>query len=709
MATKKGNILFRYFVIFLVLLAVGYSIQICAFRTIFTEGEKWQEKAEALKPKEKTKLPTRGNIYASDGRLMASSIQLYKLYIDFRADGLTEELLRKYIKPLSDALSKKLGDRTPAEYEKYILDNYRKEKKSRQFPISKKKVTYVDLQEIRQFPLFKKGANVSGFYFEEMVSRKKPFGSLASRTIGDIYADYEMGGKNGIELTYDSILRGKPGRETQMKIRGKTVKIVSQEPINGQDIYTTIDIDIQDITEKALREMLTRINAQAGTAIVMDVKTGEIKAITNMDETGFGGYAERFNHAIADQLEPGSTFKVASMMVALDAGIVKPDDMVDVGNGIYMYAKSRMTDHNANHGGYGVITAAQTIWYSSNIGVAKIILKGFEKNPKEYVERLYAIGLNRKVDLNFQGEGHPVIKHPVNDKNSWWQTSLPWMSFGYETQIPPIYTLMFYNAIANNGIMIKPVFVKEIRDGGQCVQTMTTDTLNPQICKPQTLAEIRQMLKDVVKRGTAKAVLSDYVEIAGKTGTAQISQGKGGYHGTGTQHRVSFCGYFPADNPQYSAIVVITNPRIGYPSGGTMSGGVVRHIAEQIYAQGIHSCEAANLPDSLHSPLPQIKNGNYRNTQLVCDKMNVNCDKLEPGQEWAHIDPARKDKVSLTELPVKAETVPNVMGMGARDAIYLLEQAGLKISLSGKGKVVSQSIPGGRPVTAGQTIAIVLK
>ncbi|MCH5328712.1 MAG: transpeptidase family protein [Coprobacter sp.] len=707
MTASKNSILLRYGIIFFLVLSVCGAILFCAARTIFIEGEEWKKIAESLKPKERVKLPPRGNIYACDGRLMASSIQVYKLYIDFRADGLTEELLKKYIKPLSEALSKKLGDRTPAEYEKHILDNYKK--KSRQFLISRKKVTYTDLQEIRQFPLFKKGSNVSGFYYEELISRKKPFGTLASHTIGGLYADYEKGGKNGIELNYDSILRGTPGFETQQKIRGKVVRIVNQEPVSGQDIYTTIDIDIQDITEKALREMLTSTNAQWGSAVVMEVKTGEVKAIANMDQTSNGSYVEISNHAIADLLEPGSTFKVASMMVALDAGVIKPKDIVDTGNGLYMYAGRRLTDHNINHGGYHEITAAETIWFSSNIGVAKIILKGFEKNPADYVDRLYAIGLNRQVNFNFQGEGYPIIKHPKHNKNIWWKTSLPWMSFGYETAIPPIYTLMFYNAIANDGVMIKPIFVKEIHKGSECVQKITTDTINPQICKPQTLADIRQMLKDVVKQGTAQAVKSDYVEIAGKTGTAQISHGKDGYHGNGTQHRVSFCGYFPADEPKYSAIVVISNPRIGYPSGGSMSGGVVRHIAEQIYAQGIQLCDAPNLPDSLHSRLPKIKNGNSRNTQLACGKVDVPCETLSPDDQWAHIDYTYKNKVSLKGMSAPPDKVPNVIGMGARDAIYLLEQAGMKVSISGKGKVVSQSLPGGTAAAPGQTVAIVLK
>lgn len=706
MTADKGNILLRYSIIIICILIVCIAILTRAGRTIFVEREEWQKKADSLKIEDVTLYPNRGNIYAADGRLMASSIPQYYLYIDFKADGLKKDTLMKYIKPLSEALSKKLGDRSPLGYEKHLLNGYRKG--SRQYPIYRKRVSYTDMKEIKTFPFLRMSSNKSGFYTKRMVRRIKPFGSLASRTIGDIYGEYEKGGKNGIELAYDSLLRGKPGSCTKQKIRGRWVNIANKEPINGLDIHTTIDINIQDITEKSLIEMLTKTDAESGTAVVMDVKTGEVKAITNIGKNYAGVYAETRNHAVADELEPGSTFKVASMMVALDAGVVRPDDPVDTGNGIFMYAGSRMTDHNAHKGGYHVITAAQSIWYSSNIGVAKVILNGFGKRPQDFVDGLYAIGLNKTVKLNIPGEGHPIIKHPIKDRKNWSMTSLPWMSFGYETQIPPIYTLMFYNAIANGGKMIKPIFVKEICKDGASIQKMSTEVINPQICKPTTLTIIQQMLEDVVTKGTAKAVLSDYIKIAGKTGTAQIAQGSAGYRGAGKKHRVSFCGYFPADNPQYSAIVVITDPRIGYPSGGTISGGVVRNIAEQIYAQGIQSAITPNQPDTVHSHLPRIKNGNFKQTVFACDKMNLSYEDFVRNESWAKVSDDTH-KVLLKGLSVEPKTVPDVIGMGARDAVYLLEQTGLKVSFSGKGRVMSQSIPPGRNIVKGQTITIVLK
>ena len=707
MATDRGNIIFRYIIITLLIVFICCAILYKVGRTAFIDREHWQRKADSLKIENITILPERGNILAEDGRLMASTVPQYYLYIDFKADGLKRDTLMKYITPLSKALSEKLGDRTPAGYEAHLLKGYRS--KSRQYPVYRKRVSYTDLKEIKQFPLFRMGPNKSGFYTKQMVRRIKPFGSLASRTIGDIYGEYEKGGKNGIELAYDSLLRGTPGRGTKQKIRGRWVNMTNIEPINGVNIRTTIDIKIQDITEKALVEKLSEIEAESGTAIVMEVATGEIKAITNIGRMPDGTYAETRNHAVADEVEPGSTFKTVSMMVALDAGIIQPDDTVDVGNGIFMYAGSRMTDHNAHRGGYHRISAAQTIWYSSNIGIAKIILKGFEKHPQDFVDRLYAMGLNTPVNLNIPGEGRPKIKHPIKDKNRWYKTTLPWMTFGYEIQIPPIYTLMFYNAIANGGKMIKPIFVKEISKDGVIIETKKTETVNPQICTPKTLAQIQQMLTDVVQKGTAGPVKSDYVKIAGKTGTAQIAQGAAGYRGNGKQHRVSFCGYFPADGtPRYTCMVLVSNPHKGYPSGGSMSGAVVRSIAEQIYAQGLYPSVVVQHPDTLHPLIPYIKNGNFQKLTFACDLLKIQYEDYAKECSWVETA-NHSNKIILNGIKTPEESIPSVKGMGARDAIYKVEKAGLHVTISGKGKVVGQSIPAGARLIKGQRITLTLK
>ena len=439
----------------------------------------------------------------------------------------------------------------------------------------------------------------------------------------------------------------------------------------------------------------------------MEVETGEIKAITNMGRIREGVYGETKNHAVADEIEPGSTFKVASIMVALEDGLCNPGDTVDVGNGIYMYKGARMTDHNMNKGGYGRISVEQAIWYSSNIGVAKTILKGYSDNPTKFVEGLYRIGMNADLRLEIPGAGRAKIRRPDDTTRYWSKTTLPWMSFGYETQVPPINTLAFFNAIANNGEMVRPMFTKEILHNGKTVQSFSTEVINSSICSDHTLALIKDMLLGVVEKGTGKAVHSDIVRIAGKTGTAQIATG-GVYRTSG--HQVSFCGYFPADHPKYSCIVVIRRPRIGYPSGGTMLGGVVRAIAEKIYASHMSFDVRDMERDSTAVMVPRVKGGDLRAVEEVLDELDIKADTDSLETKWVVASAEQEEnKVKLSDLTIREGLVPRVVGMGAKDAVFLLEQAGLRVSLSGVGRVVSQSIQPGQRVSKGQTVLLTLK
>lgn len=394
-------------------------------------------------------------------------------------------------------------------------------------------------------------------------------------------------------------------------------------------------------------------------------------------------------------------------MVALEDGICHPSDTVDVGNGIYMYKGARMTDHNNNKGGYGRISVEQAIWYSSNIGVAKTILKGYEKNPTRFVEGLYKIGLNKDLKLEIPGAGRAKIRMPNDTAHYWSKTALPWMSFGYETQIPPIYTLAFFNAIANNGKMVRPVFTREISHNGKTIQSFSTEVVNSSICSSKTLDIIKDMLLGVVEKGTGKAVHSDIVRIAGKTGTAQIASG-GVYRRSG--HQVAFCGYFPADAPKYSCIVVIRQPRIGYPSGGTMSGGVVKSIAEKIYAAYMPIDIKKMDTDSTAVLMPQPKAGELDPLKYVLNKLDIdaNTDSIETKWVTAKKDDEEKE-IILKDVPIRENLVPNVVGMGAKDAVYLLESKGLQVTLSGMGKVVSQSISPGSRVSKGQTVSLTLR
>jgi cell division protein FtsI (penicillin-binding protein 3) len=712
-APKSNRILFCYFLVVLLLGLIAVGILLRTFDTAFVEKEKWEKVAESQKRPNRLILPGRGNIYSSDGKLMATSVPRYYTYIDFRADGFSVDTFRNSkvngVDSLSVYLSRKFKNRTPAGYKAHLLRGLNS--KSRQFPVYEGRASYIDLKEMKKFPFLRLSRYKSGFYTKEMVQRQKPFGTLASRTIGDIYGEIEAGGvtkgKNGLELQYDSLLRGEPGVSSVRRVGGGWTNVVEIEPVDGMDIRTTIDINIQDITEKSLVDMLKKIDAESGTAVVMEVATGEVKAITNMGRIREGAYAETKNHAVADEIEPGSTFKVASMMVALEDGICQPSDTVDVGKGIYMYKGARMTDHNMNKGGYGRISAEQAIWYSSNIGVAKIILKGYEKNPTKYVEGLYKLGLTIPLNLEIPGAGRAKIRMPNDTTLYWSKTTLPWMSFGYETQIPPIYTLTFFNAIANGGKMVRPMFTKEIMHNGKTVQSFSTEVLKSSICSDNTLAIIKDMLLGVVEKGTGKAVHSDIIRIAGKTGTAQIASG-GVYRTSG--HQVAFCGYFPADEPKYSCIVVIRRPRIGYPSGGTMSGGVVKAIAEKVYASHMSFDVRDMERDSLAVILPAAKNGNLEALENVLDKLdvNVNTDSLETKWVVAKREDG-EEELHLRDLAIREGLVPNVIGMGAKDAVFLLESAGLRVVLDGMGRVSAQSMGAGTRIAKGQSIRLTLK
>ncbi|MDR1370247.1 MAG: transpeptidase family protein [Dysgonamonadaceae bacterium] len=727
MAKKALNskILRNYFVVALIFGIIVIAIIGRACYTSFITGKTWKKLESTLKRPNKEIAASRGNIYSSDYRLMATSESLYHLYIDFWADGLQEDTLMKYVGSLAEGLHAMYPEKSAGYYKNHILNGWnmrQKEaeqinkgktiaRKSREYSLLDRKMNYLELKEIRKLPFLSQNRNKSGLYTKEFLKRSKPFGTLASRTIGDIYGDFEKGGKNGLELEYDSLLRGVPGVSMIKKIYGRTTAEPLIYPVNGKDIVTTIDIDIQDITEKALLHKLREIDAESGTAVVMEVSTGEIKAITNMGRIREGVWTETKNHAVADETEPGSTFKVVSMMVALEDGVVHPDDTVETGNGLYTYAGSVVRDHNAHRGGYGTITASKSIRYSSNVGVAKIILKGYENNPSKFVEGIYKIGLNQDFNLEIPGAGRAKIRSPKDSSRYWSKTTLPWMSFGYETQVPPIYTLAFFNAIANNGRMVKPFFVKEIRDDNKVLEKKKTETINKQICSPNTLKQIRIMLDDVVNQpdGTGKPAYSKYVRISGKTGTAQISQGAAGYKSGGLSHQVSFCGYFPSDEPKYSCIVLIRKPRNGAPSGGLMCGTVFKTIAEEVYARSLFKKVDKSDRDTINPLVPRIKNGFYSQTEYALNKLDI-AYKDSVGSDKNLISVAIiNDKLVLSDRKIIDNLAPNVTGMGARDAVFILENAGLRVNLSGRGTVYGQSITPGTKIVKGQTISIQLK
>ncbi|MDR0427874.1 MAG: transpeptidase family protein [Dysgonamonadaceae bacterium] len=714
-----------YFIIAALVIIVAVLIFGKACTVSFVDGNAWRKLGEKqVKPN--IKVPaTRGNIYSDNYELMATTESRYRLYLDFWAEGISPDTLKKYVKPLSIELNKMFPQKSASYYENHIMRGWnmreqtanqikrgnKNAKKNREYRLLTHDVNYIQWKTIREMPYFEKGIYKSGLYKKEFVTRTKPYGTLASRTIGDIYGEFDKGGKNGLECHYDSLLRGEEGTSTRRKVNGRFIDVIDMRPINGKDIISTINIDIQDITEKALLSKLKEIDAESGTAVVMETATGEIKAITNMGRIREGVWGETKNYAVSDLSEPGSTFKVVSMMVALEDEAIHPEDSVDTENGVVQIAGQTLKDHNANRGGYGMITAAKSIRYSSNIGVARLIMRAYGDNPGRFVDGIRKIGFQKDMNLEIPGYGVPRIRHPKDTNVQYWSKStLPWMSFGYETQIPPIYTLTFFNAIANNGKLIKPIFVKEIQENGKVIERKKAPIVNEKICSSKTLSAIRQMLDDVVntKDGTGKPAYSDKVRIAGKTGTAQLSQGSSGYRAEGLSHQVSFCGYFPSDNPKYSMIVVIRKPRNGPPSGGWMCGSVFKSIAEEVYAKNMIYTEKTFPVDTIHPVLPAVKNGLKESSLLALRNLDIEYNEEQSGAKWITSN-SEEDRLLLKGRDFSDKTIPDVKGMGAKDAIYVLENLGLKVHISGKGSVNSQSISPGNKVNKGQTITLLLK
>ncbi|MBQ6745439.1 MAG: transpeptidase family protein [Bacteroidaceae bacterium] len=712
MAVNKRNIMTRFFLIVVLFATVGVCIVIKGAIIMFKERGYWNEVADRFVKENVLVDPNRGNILSADGKLLASSLPEYTLYMDFMVSDPDEKrkakeqakkdsLFNLHLNDLCEGLHRIFPDRSAAAFKQHLQNG--RTRKSRYYRIYPRRVSYIQYKEVQKLPFFNLGKNRSGLQGVASNNRKRPFGSLAQRTIGDVYADTALGAKNGIELAFDTLLKGKKGVTHRQKVMNKYLNITDIEPVDGADIISTIDVDMQDICEKALVDKLYELNAMVGVAVLMEVKTGEVKAIVNMSKGNDGKYYEMRNNAISDMMEPGSTFKTASIMVALEDGKVEPDTEVDTGNGVKMMHGRPMKDHNWNRGGYGVIDVTRILEVSSNVGVSAIIDKYYYDNPQKFVDGLKRLGITEPLHLQIAGEGKPNIKGPK--ERYFAKTTLPWMSIGYETQVPPLNILTFYNAIANDGVMVRPKFVKAAVKDGQIVREYPTEIIREKIASESTLEKIRTILEKVVSEGLAKPAGSKQFAVAGKTGTAQISQGAAGYTAGGRKYLVSFCGYFPADAPKYSLIVSIQKP--GLPaSGGQMAGSVFSKIAERVFAKNL-SYEMKNAVDSTSVFIPDVKSGNLAETSYILNKLNVRTEGKTSKETWGR---ASKDSVGvkLEQQTLSAGIMPNVVGMGAKDAVYLLEKAGLRVNIAGVGKVTRQSIPSGNKYSKGQTVALQL-
>ncbi len=661
----------------------------------------WLKVADRVKKDSVSVKPMRGNILSCDGQLMASSLPEFKLFMDFKAlhDAKSDSLWDVKVDSICMGLNHIFPEKSVSSFKQELAEG--RKKMSRHWAIWGKRVDYNTYTEVKALPVFNLSQNKSGFHVEEYNARKRSYGSLAGRTIGAMFGAKDTA-RFGLELSYDSILRGSNGIIHRRKVLNRFLDIMDTPPIDGADIVTTIDVGMQDLAERSVIDELKLINGNVGVAIVMEVATGDIKAIVNMEKCVDGEYREIHNHAVSDLLEPGSVFKTASIMTALDDGVVDTTYRVDTGNGVWPMYGREMKDHNWRRGGYGVLTLPQTLMVSSNIGVSRIIDDHYRNNPEKFVRGIYRTGLADNLRIPLVGASPARIRMPKKSERgewtNWSHTALPWMSIGYETQVPPISTLTFYNAIANNGRMMRPRFVKQVVKNGEVIMDFPPEVMRASICKEKTLREIQTILDHVVSQGLGKKAGSPSFRVAGKTGTAQMSKGAQGYKSGGTNYLLSFAGYFPDDAPRYSCIVCIQ--KSGLPaSGGGMSGVVFHNIAEGIMAQSL-KLDVADARDASSVLVPDVKAGNILAADYVLTHLGINTNKNWGGSYadgnpiWGKAEKKNDNKTILLERqPINnGRYIPDVTGMGARDAVYLLESRGVKTIIQGRGKVVRESV-----------------
>jgi len=649
---RKTSILF----VLLLVMMIGVAGRIIYIQ--IKDGEKYQNISEQITEKIDTIYANKGSVYAADGSLLATSMFRYEI----RMDVLTvdNKILQKELPALSVELSKLLR-KSPSYYNKKI--NKAKHQKNRYLFIARN-LNYIDYQKIKNFPIFRLGANQGGFIAIQKTVREHPLGKVAARTIG--YDDYR--GRPGIEGAFANSLKGKNGQRLKQKIAQGQWKPINDnnevEPEDGMDVITTIDINMQDIAHQALLEQLEKFKAEHGCVVLMEVKTGEIKAIANLGRTSQGTYFEKLNYAVGESHEPGSTFKLMSMIVALEDKVIDTSTIVDTEKGVWSLHRKKIRD--SNHKGYGQISAARALEVSSNVGISKLIYEHYKNNPEKFVSGLLRMNLDQTLGLPIKGEGKPIIPHPKDE--SWSGTSLAWMSYGYGVQLTPLQTLTFYNAIANDGKMVKPKFVKEIRyqNKSKGNKVFETEIINKKICSTPTVEKAKEMLRNAVERGTASNIHSKNYSIAGKTGTCQAL-----YWTDSLYYIASFTGFFPVEKPEYSCIVVIHKPTQNGYYGNVVAAPVFKKIAQKIY-----------------TATPKIEtvikgDASFANLENHFNKYDNQIQKIH-------------------------QTMPNVKGMSGMDAVGLLENLGMRVQFSGTGAVKSQSINAGEKIKKGKTVYLIL-
>ncbi|MCB2377838.1 transpeptidase family protein [Hymenobacter sp. BT635] len=699
----KKSIVTRVRLAFLGVCLFSAAIMWKVSRIQFKEGDKWRSLEQERRIVYQPVFATRGNIYSDNESIMATSLPFFRVAWDPSVVD-DKTFSKQSVDSLSLLLSRFFGDRSPQEYQRKLKNA--RSAKIRYVRLNSRQINYQEKKMLTQWPIFRAGKNKGGVIFEKVDKRFRPFGGLAQRTIGFLNED-----KNGagLEFTYNRHLAGKDGEALFERLPGGNKPIydgTEVKPQPGYDVKTTLDINLQDVAENALYKSLVDNSAQYGCVILMEVQTGEIKAVANLGKVADGVYREDYNYAIADQgrTEPGSTFKLASMMALLeDNKDLSLDDTVNTGRtGSMRIAGAVKTDTHA----YGRLSVKQVIENSSNIGVAKLINDHFSANPNKYTDYLKQFGLDKPLGFQMAGEARPYIKDPTD--RSWSRTSLSTMCIGYELKLAPLQTLAFYNAIANNGVKVQPMIVKEIKQADKVLERFETKVLIPKICSDETLVKLRAMLEGVVLNGTARAIKTPDFSIAGKTGTAW--KFKNGQYTK--QYSTSFCGYFPADNPKYSCIVVVDSPKGANWSGAQVAAPIFREVADKAMARDMASQRPllARAPAN-KSKVPYVRAGLQDELTMVCQKLGVSNHSQASGDDWVRANRADSNvnAVDWKPVAVRPGRVPDVTGLTLRDALFLLENRGLRVKALGTGRVRQQSIAPGSGIRRGTVVTLALE
>jgi cell division protein FtsI (penicillin-binding protein 3) len=641
----------------------------------------------------------RGDILTNDGRLLASSVPFYTIYMDTRSSGMSSSTWLGGINGLSAGLAQVLGVRSAAGWKSAITEARRK---GDRYFLIQRKVDYETLKKLKELPIFREGQFKGGMVAQADNRRILPNSDLAARTIGYLNLGSE-GNEVGVEGAFDKELAGKNGVAVKQRLTGGDWIIVdgpnSVESHDGNDVVTTLDLDLQDVATYALRNQLRKNDADHGCAILMEVTTGNIKAIANLGLQDDGDYHESYNYAIGESTEPGSTFKLPSLMAAIEDGVIDTSDIVDTGSGTVKYYDHIIRDTKE----HGRLTVNQVFEESSNVGTSKLIYEHYKNNPKDFVNRLYAMRLNKTLDIQLKGEGEPLIRYP-GDK-LWSGLTLPMMSHGYEVLLTPLQILTFYNAVANDGKMMRPLFVTAIMRNGSVIKSYEPEVIINSIASRSTIRKAKKMMEGVVERGTATNLRNPNYKIAGKTGTAQIARDKYGYKTGGRKsYSASFVGYFPAENPLYSCIVVVNSPSNGVYFGNVVAGTVFKEISDKVYATRFFRDYKPENKEDIKPSAPDVGNGFRADINDVLKNLDVRY-RRTADDDWVATHESG-DTVRLTGVKIQQGLVPDVRGMSLRDAIYLLENTGLRVHHSGKGRVLRQSPEHGARYNEGTVVSL---